>query len=352
MSLTSGAYQFLPVLNYALKRFGIERDVADAAAHAELLQPEETEDLPLPLCLEGQIDLIIGTPRFDNLADQLALVRKTRIVHAPVVRYTLENCMVQASGVYFRGGSYRKHNLCLRDLLTTPRLETEEALYSMSFVSHAFFGHFIRDACATALLAQPGQALLLDVKPEWPHAAEYVAVFRLEPASPGPRFVRRLTLCDDRSQGTHKRARYKELRRRISRAYGPWGEATDTVYLRRGNGGAARLVADEDRVVESLAARGYRIVALEGATMADLAKELRNARRVVTMEGSHINHVHYLTPPGLDLCVLMANDQTTFVHRAVGHAFGARFGFVVCRRVGDAYRLDLDQLLRTMDLFD
>lgn len=346
------AYRFLPFFNYALKRLGLRQSLSVAADKAEILQPEESEDVPLPLCLKGQTEFIIGVPPWDDLRDTIASATRTHFVNAPVVRYTLKNCVAYEYGFDFLGGRFNVSPFNLKDFLIKPLANIEDALYPMSFVSRKYFGHFLTDACATALLAQPGQALLIDDNKDWPHAAEYISAFNLKPAMPMPSFVQRLTFCSDLSEGTNKRTRYDELRRRIALSYGPRGTPTEAIYLRRGRTGAARLIADEDRLADELAARGYKIVTLEGATAADLAGQLRNARRVLSIEGSHISHVYYLAPPGVDLCVLMPNDRTVFVHRGISHSFGGRFGFVVCRRAGDAYRLDLDQVLRTLDLFD
>lgn len=346
------SYRTLPMLNVILKRFGRNCQVQSAAVKIETLQDEEIEEIPPPLCLMDQIDLITGVTPHDTMSDQIHRAQVNLISHAPVVRYTIENCVVSKSGVEFFGGSLRIRNLRINELISKPLREEPYAHYAMSPVAHRYFGHFLRDACPTALLSQPNQLLFLDCKPDWPDSAVYASAFDLRAAAPGDYLIRQLTTCADFSQGSLKRERYRELRRRIAKVYGPRGEGKDTVYLRRGSTGVARVISDEDRVAEVMSARGYRIVPIYGSSVAELACELSAARRVITMEGSHLNHVYYLSPQGVDVCVLMPADRATFTHRFVTHAFGGRFGYLVCPRVGNSYRIDVDQLERTIELFD
>jgi hypothetical protein len=345
-------FRALPLLNVVAKRLGAERGLARAAATREILQPEEIEEVPRPLFLEGALEAVTGTTERDDLADQMAAVRATHLIHAAVTRYTLTDCAVHPHGVEWAGGSLRKHGLGMRDLVSGPLQETEDAHYPMTTVSHQYFGHFLRDACANALLRQPGQALLLDVREDWTHAAEYVRAFGLDPSPGALRLVRRLTICIDHSQGSLKRARYRELRRRVGDTFGARGPRSEDVYLRRGGCGTMRrAIRDEDALIDVLVRQGFRIVDIDGARVEDLAEALRHCRRLVSMEGSHVNHAHLLAPAGVDLCLLMPSDRFTLIHRGIANASGGRFGFVVCKRLGDDYGVDAGQLLRTLDLF-
>lgn len=344
-------YRGLPIYNVLLKRLGAERSAVQAADEAEVYQPEEIEEVPLPISLPGQLDLIKDVSFHSSLAEERTLAQCRVLHHAPVIRYTLKNCLVASQGVEYLGGSMRKRSLRTSDLLTASLQEVQEAHYAMSPVSHRYFGHFLTDACPNALLVSPGQELLLDINPLWPDAADYAAAFLLSPARPAARLVRKLTFYQDHGQGSHKRARYDELRRRASAAFGVSGEPKEVIYLRRGSTGVARLVADEDRLVEIFSARGIRIVSLQGASPASLAKELRNAQTVISMEGSHINHVYFLAPQGVNLCVLMPEDMGNFIHRGLVNAFGGRFGYVTSQKHSQGYRISADDVLRTIDLF-
>ncbi len=352
MPFRTQIYRSLPLWNVVLKRLGIEQSLERAATRIEVLQPEETEEVPPAVSLPGQLDLVRGVTSHDTLAHQVALAKQTVFHHAALTKYTIRDCVVADHGVEFLAGSMRKRRLRRADMQVAPLTEESSAHYCMSTVSHTYFGHFLTDSCPKALLASEEQALLLDINPAWPHAAQYADVFRLAPAPPLPRLVRRLTILRDHGQGSNKRARYDEMRTRIAERFGPTGSATERVFLRRGGGGKARLLAREDALTETLAARGFRIVDMDGLDLQALADSLRHARTVVTVEGSHVNHVHFLAPRGFDLCVLMPDDRTTFVHRGLANAFGGRFGYLVCPREGEGYRASATSILKTLDLME
>lgn len=57
MPLRTQFHRSLPLWNVVLKRIGIERSLERAAARIEVLQPEETEEIPA-VSLPGQLDLV------------------------------------------------------------------------------------------------------------------------------------------------------------------------------------------------------------------------------------------------------------------------------------------------------
>ena len=349
---SASAFQALPLFNVLARRLGLEQGLADAAVGLEVLQPEEEQEVPAPLFFEAQLGSVTGTASHDSLGAKMTELRSRHVRHAAVLRYTLRDCLVRPSGVEWAGGSFRTRRLGMRDLVGGRLQETEDALFPLSPASCRYFGHFLRDACATSLLRQPGQTLLVDVPEDWPHAADYVRTFGLDAAPAGSRLVRRLKLCIDHGQGSLKTKRYREMRRRVDAVHGPRGPRTEDVYLRRGAGeGTRRSVRDEDALIDVLVRQGFRIVDVAEAGVGELARHLRRCRRIVTIEGSHLNHAHFLAPAGVDVCVLMPSDRFTLIHRGITNANGGQFGFLVCERAGDGYRVDTGRLMRLLDLF-
>ena len=94
------------------------------------------------------------------------------------------------------------------------------------------------------------------------------------------------------------------------------------------------------------------IVELEGSSVQDLADRLADARRIVSVEGSHINHAYFLAPAGVSVLALMPDDRFSLVHSGRSRGFGARFGFSVVRNSGNGYLVDVDAVLRTLDLME
>lgn len=345
-----GLRRFLPLLNRARRSVGKRLPLETAARTATVLQPEEREEIRPPVFLQGQLEKVTaGVSGHGTLAGELALATQRSLVHSPVIRFELKDCLVHPGGVDFQGGAVRKQPLGIRPL-ASGRIETRSrAIYCMSAVSHQYFGHWLQDACATALLAEPDESLLLDVRADWPHAGQYATAFGLSP-DPAPLvFVESLTLCQDHGQGANKRARYADLRRRLAAAVdGPCADG-GRVYFRRGAGGVARLVANEDEVTRALDDLGFEVFDLEGASMADIQRRFRSARTVVSVDGSHLNHLYYALPPDSLLLTLVPADRFTLNQIAYCAAISLRYAFMVVDPRPEGYFVSIGDLLDTLE---
>ncbi|MDO8904327.1 glycosyltransferase 61 family protein [Hydrogenophaga sp.] len=335
--------------NAALKLVGVRRTSAEAASRSELIQAEEEEPNATLYCLDGQLE---RAAEHSTLADELGWARRKRVVHAPVIRYVLRDCLVHAHGVEFFGGSVRTSGQGFRQRIPQgPIVDVPRATYCMSQVSRQFFGHWLQDACATALLANPDEALLLDIRPDWPHTAEYAEVFSLQAHASENLFVRELSLFQDFSQGSSKRQRYAELRSRAARHFHLDPSPHRPVYLRRGATGAARPIVNDDEVVRRLEDEGFLALTVDGMSVAALYKVLSCAPLVVSMDGSQQNHLYFSMPPGSSLLSFIPGDRFTATNFGYATAAGIHFGMLVVDKVEGGYVVDVANMMRTLDLF-
>jgi hypothetical protein len=338
-----------PLINFALHRIGRTVE-AQKTAEATVLEPGQQVAVHPPFFVPGQLQKATAViPGVESLQKEIDLARRSHDTHAPLIRYTLEHCLVHHAGFDGPRASFRKQALRGLGFLTAPTRPLPAAVYCMSDPSHLYFGHWLLDACAVALLAGPGETPILDVNPAWPNAAQYVPLLGLQPAPAGQYAVRRLTFYQDYGLGHSKRARWAQMRRRLREAI-PDAGGSACLYLRRGSSGKARTVANEDRLVEQLVRRGFDVLDIDGAPASRIQQGLRAARLVVSMEGSHLSHAYVAMAPGAALVVLIPADRFNLVQ--LGYARGAdlRFGFVVVAPTPTGYAVDLPDLLRTLDL--
>ncbi|MEZ5664506.1 MAG: glycosyltransferase family 61 protein [Burkholderiaceae bacterium] len=334
-----------------LKLFGLGLSVAEAAVEIELLQAEETESTPQVFYLPDQVAKARqGADGPGSLKEELQPILSAKLVHAPVIRYTLHNCMVRDHGVDFVGGRISKvSRRRLRDR-QPPVHQIPQAIYCMTPVAHQYFGHWLRDSCATALLARSDESVLMDARPDWPHVSEYIGAFALQPHHEHPTFVQKLTVFQDFSQGSSKRARYDVMRTRAAAHFGPSGQPPQPVYLRRGQTGARRAIENEDEVIRYLQGQGYKVIDVAGASARELYHQLKGSPVVVTVEGSHINHLYMALDKGCSLMVIMPADRFSSTHFGIATALGIHFGFLVAERHQRGYHVRVEDLARTLDL--
>lgn len=342
-----------PVANSAKQKLGLGKKILDASTEMVVVQPEEVELHDRPAYLPGQLEKAVsGNLDVTTLEYEIKVATATELVHAPVLRYTLQDCIIHPAGVDFLGGSYRISPLRVASLVTGRIRRVPRAIYCMSLVSHQFFGHWLQDACATALLKKDEEALLLAERPDWPHVGEYLSAFGFQPESFDLLHVDRLTLYQDYGQGSNKRQRYAELRRRLKASYPDFSQGSPRVYLRRGTSGVARIVANEDAVIASLLARGFDIFDIAGASAREIYTRFRHAECVVSMEGSHLNHLYFTMPRNGKLMTFIQADRFTMGQLGYCVATGLRFGFIVVDPTPAGYQVSLRDLHATLDLMD
>ncbi|MBW0170764.1 MAG: glycosyltransferase 61 family protein [Hydrogenophaga sp.] len=328
-----------------------QRTWAQAATDVEVIQPQEQEPLAPAFYLPGQLERVTaGVPGLSTLEQEMGWLTTDPVAHAAVIRYTLRDCLVHPHGVEYLGGSICKDQGG-RYRIPSGSIETVgHAAYCMSATAHQYFGHWLQDACTTALLAQPHDTLLLDVRADWPHAAAYAKAFDLSPALPPNLYVRELSVFQDFSQGSSKRQRYARLRERLARAFGPAPARSQPVYLRRGATGIARIIANEDAVTERLEQAGFLVLDIAGLSAAAMFRHLAGAPMVVCMDGSHMNHLYFSMPYGGSILSFVPADRFTANNFGYASAAGLHFGLLVVDRSDQGYVVDVDAMVRTLDL--
>lgn len=330
---------------------GTPRDMTSVAAEATVLAPEEHEIRPDLIMLPDQLDRARAKPPgHGTLADELGLLGDRNISHAPVIRYTIRDCVVRPQGLDARGARMAIGPGLGYGPLPGALPVVDCAHYCMTGVSNRFFGHWLLDACSTALLAEPDQTVFLAPFSTKGHAPDYLTAFGLEANMPSACLVRRLHLFQDFGQGTLKRSRYAIMRDRLRQHFPETAGDGERLYVRRGGGGQARPIEDEETLVEHLKEDGFELLDVANASLSEIQKRGRRARLVISMEGSHLCHLHLAMPEGGCMIVLMPADRVSAMLAGFAQANGLRFGLLMLEPGEHGYRVELEQLRRTIDL--
>jgi capsular polysaccharide biosynthesis protein len=290
-----------------------------------------------------------GVAGHSTAEEELLNATTDRFAHAPVVRYVLRNCFVHRGGVEYGGGYISKTNKIIDRIEIGNCDYMSSAIYCMSGITHQYFGHWLRDACPTALLAGDGQDIILDERTDWPDTSIYANAFQLKTTPSSLIRVDELHVVSDFAQGQLKRERYADLKLRLARNISANGKVSEPVYLRRGGLGAQRLVANEDDLCEQLSQRGFEIVELT-SDFTDRYQKLAEAPFVVSIDGSHLNQAQFAMKRGSGLISLIPSDRFTMIHRGVANAMGLRYGFVVVEPSDGGYAVSIYELLKTIDM--
>lgn len=345
--------QLLPLVNLVKRLFsGTQKSLLEFASNVEEIQPAETGYYPRAIYTPGSLDRIVAVHPWTTLPLELAQI-ETSMNHAAVIRYEFENVLVHPLGLDLRDGARMRIRGGLLPKARSNRIKyLETATYCMTPAVSRYFGHWLRDGCATALLTPPGDPLILSANKGWDHSPCYLRAFNLEPERTDRLYVRRLVLFQDHGQGSSKQRRYEELRRRIRFAYPAEDDGPRKVYLRRGAGGRQRVLTSEGDLVDRLVTQGFDIVDVLRLSMEDLAYRLRSARIIVSMEGSHVNHAYFSAPDHAKVLLLIPADRVSLVHAGIARALGFGFGFCVISAEPGGYRVEINELLSTLETLE
>lgn len=327
----------------------VQRLIGPEQPETEVLQPAETQAVQRPAFLPGMLDRVTGTDEHSTLDYHMGVALDTSVTHDAVLRRTWRRALVRRSGF----ATWRKRERYGTGIgaaeLLGPVAQVPVLRYCHSGVAWQYFGHWLTDSIPSALIEPDAGALWMPHNPGWSHAPDYVAALSLPVLPDRPVLADRLVTYQDHSQGSHKVRRYQLVRDQLQARFGSAGETL--VYIRRGRTGAPRWIANEDALVEALAARNWRILDVAGTSVEEMQRALCPARVVVSIDGSHVDHAHLSLRPGSAMVMLVPQDRFTLRQVGLSRAHDVSPGFVVLTgSVDTGYTADPDEILRTVDL--
>jgi hypothetical protein len=327
------------------------KSIEDVADRIDEICSAETIAGRSSLCLPGQLDRIKAAAFGLDVKTEIAQFNGAPKVTLPTRRIELRNVTIDGYTLYSRGRS-----LCMRtDGQASPpqtdMIELREAGLRSSFLGCWFFGHWLRDDCATHELAREFGPIFGIQTPFWPDTADYLNLFQQQPLSARQAFVSRLVMFDDIHQGREKAERFRTLRDRVRQSVAP--ENSDhIVYLRRGGTASARSISNEAEVVETLERHGVVIVSAEQLSIPDMLAKLLGARMIISIEGSQISHALYTLKDGGSVLAIQPPDRFFNSHMDWLRALDMHYGIIVGEGLGGQFRVDVNDLMRSIDLMD
>ena len=333
------------------QRFGLDAELLNAPTERDELQGIETVTGPPCVVIPGQFERVSACAFGVDIVQEVAQVQGAARNLEPTLRYVLEDVLVDG-GIIFRNGRQKMFNPELPSIQPKSQWEQyDEVVLRSSLVGCYYFGHWLRDDCATHLLAERAGTPMSMPTPSWPDRASYLAVFGQSCKVVQRAHVKRMILFHDISQNTHKTERLRALRAKVIQAQTSQQNGR-VIYLRRGQGGRQRTILNEPEIIEALASRGVVVVQAESLAVPELIRKLLGARIIMSVEGSQLSHALYTLRDGGGLLVIQPPDRFFNSHMDWVRALGMRYGIVVGELRDAGFHLPTDDLLRTLDKLD
>ncbi len=335
-----------------LKSWARQTKSIEGVAHRiDEICPAETIFGPAGLCLPGQLDRIEAAAFGLDVKTEIAQFCGAPKLTLPTRRIELHNVLIDGYSL-FSGG----RTLCMRtdENAKSPDIEMIEladAGLRSSFLGCWFFGHWLRDDCATHELASDVGPVVGIQTPFWQDMNDYLDLFGQQSNTARQARVSRLVMFDDIHQGRDKARRFRLLRKRVSQSI--VAEQSDhIVYLRRGGTASARGITNESEVAAALESRGVMIVSAEQMSIKSMLAKILGARMIISIEGSQISHALYSLREGGSVLAIQPPDRFFNSHMDWLRVLDMHYGIVVGQGLGGQFHVDINELLHTIDLMD
>lgn len=354
-SLSTRASAVTGALSYVTRRVlrYPQTPLAEAAAHSVTIC--QASELPAitPFYWDEHLPRIRGSATYG--AEQVIREDLNRKVFQfrPVVAHWLRDAVMLDGSVYVRGYRHELRHANQRRRIgfnvSGTAGEIERAALVSTCAGSTWWGHWVEDEVPLQILAEEFASPVAFSRESYRDESAYRKVFGIaEPARFGVARFRELLLIDDFAQNPNKTKRYRFLRNRLAQL--PAGH--DRVYLRRGETGVRRILANEAEVIERLESLGFRTVDISRSSTQDIIASCRGASVVVSVEGSHLAPLLYLMRDFATLVILNPPHQVHTTVADIGVFCGLSSGMFVCEPEGDSrtdFRADPDELARFID---
>lgn len=335
---------------HPLSAYFFEKIAFEEKVDTEVLQNPEVEEVTPPAFIPDCLEYVTGTDEHSKLDSHISAVASRKVNHDAVLRHHLRNAVTSSRGfsTWFRSSAFVSRGR--RSLISLKAIEIDCVRNVMNSVTHRYFGHWLRDGIATSKIDPENRCLILRHQENWAHCKEYEDIFSVSPIEDNIYLARNLIIYTDHSQGSHKRARYKIMRRMLADRFPPLG-LEPRIYLKRGSGGARRTLLNEEAVIANLSARGWTVLDPDNLSASEIQRQLSGAREVISIEGSHLNHSLFSIARGGILTILMPSDR--FTSQFVGLCRANDLIPAIVVMIGNGrgeYVVNIDDILFTLDL--
>ena len=331
------------------QRLGRNVDLRIGAESVDELYPETSVIGPPTIALPDQYERVRGCAFGVNPVKEIAEVKGAPRKIKATLRYQFRDVLIDHNAIYSRGRR-KVFNPGIRYNQADSRwMELDTVTIRSSMIGCHFFGHWLRDDCATHLLTDQSEMPLSMPTPQWPDRAGYLSLFKQNYTEIFRGYVKRLILFDDISQNAHKAKRLHALRTRVREHIQPSG-STQIVYLMRGRGGNERFLINEMEIVDSLIRRGVTILQAETVGLWQLVSQLLDARIVISVEGSQLSHALFTMRANGGLIVIQPPDRFFNSHMDWARAINIKYAIAVGELKDMGFSLPVDDLLRTIDM--
>lgn len=339
--------RYFPVSAKMFKTFRGPLDLAQDAESCSEIAPAETAVRPPVELHPGDWDRITAFAPKTTEEVERRRVFGGEVTHAATLRYEFRDVLATPHGFFtVRAAHAQSRATDLGALLRTPIETRPQGFYATTSVSQMYFGHWLHDALPTARLARPEEALFLPTPKAWGHAHAYIEALGIDRVAADYVHFERMSVALDLGQNSNlaarRRAVHADVQGRLDQS------DAKGLYISRGRSGAARVLVNEDALIDALKARGFAVVSTSDP-LSTIWERAARVAQVVTIQGSHWAHALYTARADASYVSIVPADHFGTAFLTYLPSLGAVPGVVVAEQASGGYRVDVDAVLGMLE---
>lgn len=339
-----------PIRNRLRRLFGGGRaEFFDSAIESWQICPAEAVEITPGIWLPDQVEQIAQT-EFGGLQDILSQMRGNPAEPTPPTMGHRFRDVDFVDGVLHARGAERHLRRRQHSGLTyaRPAKAISGALYE-SWIGNRWFGNWLLNDCLAYRLAEAAGNPVTSAPLRGGHIQRYEQLLDMTPGRIGDVHFDELVLFDDLHNNRSRRERAQQNRARL--VAGRNLKPLPGVFIFRGASGDARILENEAEIAERLEVEyGFHTLYVDRDDADRMAEAAGAARMVVGVEGSQLAHGVIAMPAGGTVLTLQPADRVTTSLKLLTDCWRQQYAMVVGPGTARGYRVEWDQLRRTLDL--
>ena len=321
---------------------------ADLCERSWTISPAEERFERAAIFLPGEPEKVCNVQEDTTMEAEIERITGGMRHHAQTRAYRLRN--VELAGGRLIKGAMSHRISALEDDPGGRKLHMSSAAISSTLMGSMYFGHWMHDDLALNLAVQAMAPTIHVARKAYSHESGYRELLSVSENHAARGRFDELILLDDWGQNEFKRRRYEDLRSRLRRQVS--GTGRERIYIKRGrtSGNRGRDLMNAPQIEALLAQQGFAIADPDVLGARQIASLCKDARLIVSLEGSHLAHAIFPIAHDGTILVLQPPHRFNNVFKDLTDAVGLRYAFVVGTPTEGGFDIDPERLQRTLEL--
>lgn len=312
-----------------------------------ILCPSESRLSPPAIYLDRELDKVTAVQEETTYAYEMKRIQGGMSEHAATTAFRLCDAQI-LNGYVYKGAM--KYTLTttkesLLDLSATTYIS--KAALASTFCGTRYFLHWMTDDLTLTLAARQLAKAVTINRNLTDHQVEYCNLFDIHTTPVTRLKCGELIIIDDVGQNRFKCERYEYLRSQLKNLE-PL-QPSQGVMLLRGTTGVQRLLVNENEIAEFLKSWGFTIIDPSKLSATEIVRRALGAKIVVGVEGSQLAHGLFSVADGGIILTLQPPYRFNNLYKDYTDCLGMRYAFVVGKQVSSGFKIELEDLARTLD---